>query len=324
MKKNIIILLATLFVGFYGFSQDISGVFDTGYGRMNLVKSGSQYTGTYDGGRGTLVATLNSNKLAGTWKNSSNSKSGKFEFIFTSDYSSFVGEFGYNNSAFSKKWNGKRINSTSPSDILPQPKADIADISGSYNTDFKQMTLAQTGAKVNGTYDGGRGTLAATLNGNKLSGTWKNSSNSKSGNFEFVFASDYSSFVGEFGYNSSAFSKKWNGKRIGSTSPSDISPQPEPEPKPEITVISGLYNTTYGQMTLTQTGASVNGIYEGGSGKIVATIVGNKLTGTWKNSSSSKNGSFEFVFAPDFLSFTGKFGYKSSPPSKKWNGTKIK
>ena len=119
MKKNLIILLVTFFVSYVGLSQNISGVYKTDYGRMTINQTGNRITGNYESGNGTFDGFLNGNKLTGNWKNSSNARSGNFEFVFNSDFSSFSGKYGYNSDTPSRKWNGTKIATTSTSSTTP-------------------------------------------------------------------------------------------------------------------------------------------------------------------------------------------------------------
>ena len=114
MKKNlIIIIVVALLVSLTSFSQNVSGVYKTDYRQMTLNQIGNKVTGTYEGANGKIQAILNGNRLVGTWRNSASNKSGNFEFIFNSDYSSFTGKYGYDNNGPTKKWNGTKISPTS-------------------------------------------------------------------------------------------------------------------------------------------------------------------------------------------------------------------
>ncbi len=222
MKKNLIIAIILFFVCDIGISQDISGVYNTDYRQLTLNQNGNKVTGTYESGNGKLQGTLSGNKFSGTWTNSASNKTGKFEFTFNSDFSAFTGKYGYDSSDPSKRWNGTK--SSSPTTVTAETKASIANISGVYTTDFKQLTLNQNGNEVTGTYENGNGKLRGTLSGNKFSGTWTNSASNKTGKFEFIFNSDFSAFTGKYGYDSSDPSKRWNGTRIKSSSPTVVSP----------------------------------------------------------------------------------------------------
>ena len=180
MKKNLIILLVTFFVGSTAYSQNAAGVYSTDFRQLTLVQSGNRVTGTYESGNGKLEGTLSGTRLTGTWTNSGSKKTGRFEFVFVSDFSSFTGKYGYNESTPSSRWNGTKT--SSPTTVTAETKASIANISGVYTTDFKQLTLNQNGNEVTGTYENGNGKLRGTLSGNKFSGTWTNSASIRRGN----------------------------------------------------------------------------------------------------------------------------------------------
>ncbi|WP_298367072.1 hypothetical protein [uncultured Lutibacter sp.] len=320
MKKNLILIVVAILVSFTSFSQNVSGVYNTDYKQMTLTQIGNKVTGTYEGANGKIQAILNGNRLVGTWKNSASNKTGNFEFIFNSSFSSFTGKYGYNNNGPTKKWNGKKVNSTASTNTIKTSPVKIINIAGEYATDYGKMTLNQNGNLVTGNYEGGNGTLKGNIEGNRFFGTWKNSSNSRTGNFEFIFNSDLSAFTGKYGYNTATPTKKWNGKKVNSTaSTNTIKTSPV-----KIINIAGEYATDYGKMILNQNGNLVSGNYEGGNGTIKGNIEGNRFFGTWKNSSNSRTGSFEFIFNSDLSAFTGKYGYNTATPTKKWNGKKVK
>jgi hypothetical protein len=200
-------------------------VYKTTFGNLTLRVSGNAATGTYESGNGKLQGVLNGNRLSGTWTNSASRKSGKFEFVFSSDFSSFTGKYGYNDSAPKSNWSGTKISGPSSSagnvpSVKDKPVETMSantKIAGSYSTDYRNLTLTVSGTKVMGTYESGNGKLEGVLTGNTLSGTWTNSASKKSGKFVFVFSSDFSSFTGKYGYNNSAPSSRWNGKKTGSS-----------------------------------------------------------------------------------------------------------
>lgn len=207
----------------------VEGVYKTNFQNLTLNVSGSTVTGTYEHGNGKIQGIVNGNRLSGTWTNSASRKSGKFEFVFSSDFSSFTGKYGYNDGAPKSNWSGTKISGPSASGGNVKPVQDKpagkpvesmspdTKIAGTYSTDFRNLTLTVSGNKVIGSYESGNGKLVGELTGNTLSGTWTNSASKKSGKFVFVFSSDFSSFTGKYGYNSSAPSSKWNGKKTGSS-----------------------------------------------------------------------------------------------------------
>lgn len=84
--------------------------------------------------------------------------------------------------------------------------------SGTYNTDFNEMTIAQNGSKVTGTYKHQNGRVEGTLSGHTLTGHWFQS-NGK-GKLIFEFNADFTAFTGKWSYNDATPSSKWNGTRI--------------------------------------------------------------------------------------------------------------
>lgn len=111
--------------------------------------------------------------------------------------------------------------------------------SGVYNTDFKEMTLSQTGNKVTGTYKHNNGRIDGTLNGRTLTGLWVQD-NSK-GKFIFEFNSDFTGYTGKWGYNDVAPAAKWNGTRIGARQESSSSTQ-NTQQKPEATASNATFS----------------------------------------------------------------------------------
>ncbi len=88
------------------------------------------------------------------------------------------------------------------------------------------------------------------------------------------------------------------------------------------------WSTTYGMMTLTQTGNQVSGNYEHSNGHITGTVSGNVLTGTWSEAPTytapDNAGDVQLTISPDGKTFTGGWRYGSSGSwTMNWNGTTI-
>ncbi|MFH2059420.1 MAG: hypothetical protein ABIJ59_11035 [Pseudomonadota bacterium] len=125
-----------------------------------------------------------------------------------------------------------------------------ASIEGIYKTDFSEMSLQLNGDQVIGTYDYKGGKIDGILHGNTLTGTWIQT-NAK-GRLKFVFADDFSSFIGKWNYNDAIPSSKWDGRKIGVTLPEASSPEqpvvvsentvvpPEGKPEPETETIKTI------------------------------------------------------------------------------------
>jgi hypothetical protein len=91
---------------------------------------------------------------------------------------------------------------------------------------------------------------------------------------------------------------------------------------------SGTWETTYGTMTLTQTGNQVSGNYEHSNGHITGTVSGNVLTGTWSEAPTyappDNAGDVQLTISSDGKTFTGGWRYGSSGSwTMNWTGTTI-
>lgn len=193
-------------------------------------------------------------------------------------------------------------------------------ITGTYKTDFQDMTLQINGNRVTGTYKYRNGRVEGTLNGNTLTGTWTQS-NGK-GRLEFIFNSNFSGFTGKWSYSNQPLSGKWNGTKIGGASSGYSSSVNSSTTPTNSHSIEGTYSTDFQEMTLQINGNRVTGSYKYRNGRVEGTLKGNTLTGTWTQSNGK--GRLVFVFNNDFSAFTGKWGNNEKVPTSKWNGTKIK
>jgi hypothetical protein len=83
-----------------------------------------------------------------------------------------------------------------------------------------KMVLVQTKNAVVGTYEYDDGTIAGTVQGDRLVGTWSENNGASKGPVEFVMAADGKTFTGWWGYEDSDFAatKKaepsWTGIRV--------------------------------------------------------------------------------------------------------------
>lgn len=83
---------------------------------------------------------------------------------------------------------------------------------------------------------------------------------------------------------------------------------------------TGIYETGFNEMTLTQTGNKVTGTYKHRDGRVEGTLNGRTLTGWWYQSNGK--GRLVFEFNADFSGFSGKWGSNDTVPSSQWNGTR--
>ncbi|MEQ1606099.1 MAG: hypothetical protein ABL999_14645 [Pyrinomonadaceae bacterium] len=90
----------------------------------------------------------------------------------------------------------------------------------------------------------------------------------------------------------------------------------------------GQWQSTWGNISITQAGNSITGTYEHDNGRIVGTIVGNKIVGTWSEgptfTAPDDAGDLEFTLSADGSGFTGRWRYGSNGAwqTKEWTGTR--
>jgi hypothetical protein len=159
-----------------------------------------------------------------------------------------------------------------------------------------QLNLIQTGNTVAGTYAGGAGTIAGTVNGSRLTGTWTRGGNS--GTIDFFLDAAGQRFRGNYDKYYT-----WCGQRSGQSAPSPCG----------AATWYGNWDTLCGELgsgacgaiSLNQTYDSVSGTYAGGEGSITGTVNGAELTGTWSRGGS--NGTIKFFMLANGQQFQGNY-----------------
>ena len=179
----------------------------------------------------------------------------------------------------------------------------VANFAGHWDHDFGYMDLTQSGASVTGTFhnsaETGDGTIAGTVAGNTLTGTWQRS---VSGTLQFTMGSGGNTFTGNWNG-----SYQWCGAKTGISFPSGCA-------------FDGSWNSKYDPgtgtqcaITLSQVGSSVTGTYCNGtiSGGAITYAGGYvKLTGTW-HFSNVNSGPFIF-YLPTYTSQQFQGNYNST------------
>jgi hypothetical protein len=92
--------------------------------------------------------------------------------------------------------------------------------------------------------------------------------------------------------------------------------------------VSGIWNATWGEMYLFQSGSGVTGNYTWDDGRLEGSLSGSTFTGRWFEAPSYSEprdaGDVEFTFSENCTSFSGKWRYGSSGNwSEDWSGTKL-
>ena len=215
MKHSLITLLILTMSCHFGFTQSVSGVFNSDFHELTIIQNGNQVTGTYKYRGGRIEGTVSGRTITGWWYQD-NGK-GKMVFEFNSEFTEFTGKWGNNDAVPSGKWNGTRIGGQVVSGLTTvghtNESSNLVLINGIYNSDFNELTIIQNGNQVTGTYKYRNGRIEGTLNGRTLTGWWYQD-NGK-GKMIFEFNSDLSGFTGKWGNSDATPTGKWNGTKIG-------------------------------------------------------------------------------------------------------------
>ena len=86
-----------------------------------------------------------------------------------------------------------------PLSIVKIPTVTQCDWTGTWDAEFGQIILQQSGESITGSYskNGGQGQIQGTVSGNVLDGSWTET-NSRAGTFYFTMATDCQSFTGSW------------------------------------------------------------------------------------------------------------------------------
>lgn len=119
---------------------------------------------------------------------------------------------------------------------------------GTWSTQWGDMTLTQNGSTVTGKYTHDDGTISGTVNGNVLTGTWKEPG--QVGKIRFVMSSDGKTFSGGWGYNDEAPERSgWDGTRKTSVTYTDGGSNNSSKPSASLSGVS--WNNSTQKLTFT-------------------------------------------------------------------------
>ncbi len=87
---------------------------------------------------------------------------------------------------------------------------------------------------------------------------------------------------------------------------------------------AGVWQTTFGEMRLTQVGGKVSGTYGGTNGEIEGVANGAQFNGRWYEQNRTRGGPVQLTLAPDGESFAGQWAYDEGiqAPSA-WTGARV-
>jgi hypothetical protein len=235
---------------------------------------------------------------------------------------------------------------------------------GALDTYEFDMILTQSASQVSGTGNAYGWSIAGTLAGTSLTGTWSAASlpaNAPHTNGQFKITVDPSGysfsgiFKGQYHYDWDPRFTVMGQRTSAPPQPTPPNPQPPlvpptptptptptpapmptPTPTPSPTPISpqppacnftGIWDTDFGDLQLTQTGNVLTGVYNYQEGKITGGVTGNTATGTWSESPSFQPpldaGDFTFTLSSDCKLFTGQWRYGSCDWDGDINGKRV-
>ena len=300
-------------------SKQFTGKWDTDWGKMNLSQVGNTLTGTYDYEGGKLQGTVDGNIATGTWSEAPSYQpplyAGDFIFILSADGKIIAGQWRYGSCDWDGDITGTRGEQPAPPTPTPTPITPTGDWSGTWGSNWGQMTLTQSGNQVTGSYTHDNGRISATVSGNTLRGIWSEAPSyappDDAGEMVFNMSADRQSFTGDWRYGSTGGwqSGGWTGTRLGSPTNDTITGNCD---------WSGTWDFDWsGELKLLQTGSHVTGTYIPGgwtyTGTIDGTVSGNAFEGTWTE--EDRAGRIQLTISTDCNSFTGRYTHTMSPNS---------
>jgi hypothetical protein len=150
---------------------NVSGEWDTNWGKMTLEQNDNKVTGTYEWDNGKLEGNLEEYTLKGFWSEPQSydcpNEKGTFELTFYSDGKSFIGSWGYCDVKIAGDWTGT-LKTTTPQ----------LNVSGVWIVGDGKIILEQHNGNVKGKYLDldlgveGEGDIFGILQGNILIGQW--------------------------------------------------------------------------------------------------------------------------------------------------------
>jgi hypothetical protein len=150
---------------------DVSGEWDTNWGKLTLEQADNKVTGTYEWDNGKLEGIFEGYTLKGFWSEAQSydcpHEKGLFELTFSSDGKSFMGPWSYCDGKTAGDWTGTLKNTTFQ-----------LNVSGVWTVGDGKIILEQVNGDIKGKYEGldlggdGEGYILGTLQGNTLIGEW--------------------------------------------------------------------------------------------------------------------------------------------------------
>lgn len=190
--------------------------------------------------------------------------------------------------------------------LCPAP-ALAQSFAGSWETSYGVMTLTQDGKKVSGFYvfEGQRSVIEGQLEKQRLTFTYEEPAVKGEGWFEL--AADGKSFKGKWRPKGETGWGEWIGTRVVVAAARGF---------------PGLWKTSFGSMSLSESGGRVQGIYGGGgNSSIDGKFEGKKLTFSYQEPAVKGEGWFEL--SADGQRFQGKWREQGQTAWADWKGDRV-
>ncbi len=270
-------------------ADGFAGSWDTTYGPMTLSRDGNKVSGSYEMGdqHCTIEGKATHRRLTFTYEEPGVQGEGWFEL--SDDGKSFAGKWHVTGQEQWNDWTGTRV--------------ATKDFAGSWQTTYGPMKLHRDGKKLAGSYDmGGQDCkIEGKMEGKRF--VFKYEEPSARGEGWFEMSNDGQNFAGEWRAEGNEQWSKWEGSR---TAVDDK--------------FAGTWKTTYGTMTLTQSGNKIYGAYDMGGQRclIVGKIENGRFEFAYGEPSVFGEGWFEL--SKDGASFSGKWRENGASGWNDWTG----
>jgi RNA polymerase sigma factor (sigma-70 family) len=276
-----------------GKSNSFVGSWNTSFGPMTLSKKGDKLTGSYEmSGQHCLIeGRVRGRKFTFTYREPGAEGEGWFEL--SKDGNSFAGKWRESNQENWLDWQGQR-------------KGVVERFVGDWRTKYGPMKLAVNGSRLSGSYkmSGQHCDIEGTVEGKRFTFRYREPNAVGEGWFEI--SDDGNSFSGNWRADGDSDWSEWTGDRVRIERG-----------------FAGDWETTYGRMTLSQTGADVAGFYimNGERCEIVGVVDGNRFSFTYREPHAKGEGWFEL--SKNSRSFTGKWRVAEGGGWNDWTGKRI-
>ena len=364
MYRTIGILIFGVLAAFAGMSApasaaDFSGRWATvEFGEMNVEQVRDRVDGTYAWNGGRVSGEVSGDWLSGIWAQSTSGRRcnreelgtfywGRFKFQMSGDQTQWTGGWSYCDEpeASGGGWSGKRIGGVPSGSYNDGPTLD-ASFAGRWATaEFGEARLEDNNGLVSGSYAWKNGRISGSMNGNRLSGIWAQTTSGRRcnsqqtgsfywGRFSWQLSSDATRWTGHWSYcdEPEGSGGGWNGTRIAGVQGGYADGPAAP------TTFEGHWATLeFGEARFEERDGSVSGSYAWNGGQVSGNTNGNRLPGIWAQTTSGRRcnsqqlgtyywGRMSLQLSTDGESWSGGWSYcdEADGSSGGWSGKRIR